>query len=1432
MKRYHLLTALILIMAMASSLLIPSAVAADTSWTSPTANAATTGGDGDGLEVTPENAYADGGGNAASMNCDCSGCSGDDSHLYYNFGFSIPAGATITGIEVRLDWNMDSNGGSDDNNMIVDLSWDGGSNWSSPQTDSSEPTSETTRYFGGSSDTWGHSWSATQLNDTNFRVRLECDADGYERDYYLDYVAVKVYYCTTTGCTGLINPSQNTTDTGGDNDGFENNPTYAYANGSNRAENNNGTGDRHRYWDYDFSSVPSNAAITGIQVRLDWWLDDTSGTNYIDVDLSWDGGNSWTSTKRASTERTSDGNPTDILGNACDTWGRTWNTSELSSSNFRVRLLCFSSSSTRDFRLDWVPVEVCYAGPAIHITKTATEASVAAGQTIHYTYQVTNETGQGNLTSVTVTDDKCSLLSGPSGDNGNSILEDGETWTYTCSYVTTCTDLNNGSVTNTATATGTVPGPIVVQVQDQDTETVTITAPTTLPNPALAECCGMDVVLVLDSSDSISNLNTIRNPAYAFVNALLPGTQSLVGVVEFDSQVVSPTVDLTNNITNINNRILGLSQTDGFFNELTNWQAALTEARMMLENAGGYSNDRNDIQHPDLIILISDGQPTTYGYPNSLGSYFGTEPDPPDINGAICAANAAKTSTGPIRIVYVDTDTDFTDAVQVAGSNTHPSNPIDITTDAIRSDPPGLTDVTAMANVLAAQANHCCTIVANAGEDVTICSGSSVQLDGSASGGTEPYAYSWAPSAGLDNPNIANPNASPSENTTYTLTVTDANLCSDTDDVLITVNPLPTVDAGDDLDICQYGDPINLDDTGESPSDGTWSGTGVSDSQFDPDDLIPGTYSIMYSYTNLDTGCYNSDNKTVTVNAAPDCEITADDAVCENSSGNLASVTETAGADYEWTIDNGSIDSDNTLSSITWSPDTDSTTTVTLNVTVTDNATGCSSACQKDVTINPLPECTITAPQTVCADSIDNAASVADAGNDATYEWSITNGNITGGQNTNSITWDAGSTSPVTLGINITDANGCSCTNDSVDVIVTPIPIASAVSNSPVCIGGIIQFTGGPGGMDSYSWTGPNGFSSNQQSPSITNASAAMAGIYTLIVTDGGCISDNATVSVSVLNCSGGGGIGGGEVGFGQTAPAVGATCPLALTVNMLGQITTAKMTSDGVLCEDCLAFDPLKQNSWEAKAGTKLTLEGNMVPQLIKVTQAGSSPPSGTAETIGSTYEINAYASLSGTTPSAISISPLFSMSSAYDPNELPKDTSEVIFAYYPNPNQGWLAMGSEGVIAEVGEARGTLNYFVPNTLLTKLAETAAKFEVSNLTVNPSQAQPAQQVTISVNVTNTGSTVGNYSVELKVNGITKSTKEVTVTAGTSLIVSFTTTEDAVGTYQVDIAGLKGEFVIAGSTGLNWLLIGGIIAAIILALGIWILVRWRRFSGY
>jgi len=76
------------------------------------------------------------------------------------------------------------------------------------------------------------------------------------------------------------------------------------------------------------------------------------------------------------------------------------------------------------------------------------------------------------------------------------------------------------------------------------------------------------------------------------------------------------------------------------------------------------------------------------------------------------------------------------------------------------------------------------------------------------------------------------------------------------------------------------------------------------------------------------------------------------------------------------------------------------------------------------------------------------------------------------------------------------------------------LPTAAAGSNSPVCVGGSLNLTSSGG--TSYSWTGPNGFTSSVQNPSIATVTAAASGTYTVVVTDANGCSANATASVSI----------------------------------------------------------------------------------------------------------------------------------------------------------------------------------------------------------------------------------------------------------------------------------------------------------------------------
>src|ERR1043166_2347281 len=83
--------------------------------------------------------------------------------------------------------------------------------------------------------------------------------------------------------------------------------------------------------------------------------------------------------------------------------------------------------------------------------------------------------------------------------------------------------------------------------------------------------------------------------------------------------------------------------------------------------------------------------------------------------------------------------------------------------------------------------------------------------------------------------------------------------------------------------------------------------------------------------------------------------------------------------------------------------------------------------------------------------------------------------------------------------------------------IFIPAPPCGAQNNGPVCVGSTLQFTATTVADATYSWTGPNGFTSTQQNPSIPNVPPAAAGNYVLTVTSpGGTTMCTNTVQVTV----------------------------------------------------------------------------------------------------------------------------------------------------------------------------------------------------------------------------------------------------------------------------------------------------------------------------
>jgi len=162
-------------------------------------NAADTGGNGNGYEGTPNNACAADGAVATDANTGTAGRStsctnaANDRHRFWGYAFGLPGTITsIDGITVRADAGMSNNGGT--SNLCVELSWDGGTTWTTAKSVSLSGTAMTTYMLGSTSDTWGHTWTAAQLSTANFRVRVTDATTQSNKDYRLDYLAVSVQY--------------------------------------------------------------------------------------------------------------------------------------------------------------------------------------------------------------------------------------------------------------------------------------------------------------------------------------------------------------------------------------------------------------------------------------------------------------------------------------------------------------------------------------------------------------------------------------------------------------------------------------------------------------------------------------------------------------------------------------------------------------------------------------------------------------------------------------------------------------------------------------------------------------------------------------------------------------------------------------------------------------------------------------------------------------------------------------------------------------------------------------------------------------------------------------------------------------------------------------------------------------------------------------
>ncbi|MBC7864389.1 MAG: SprB repeat-containing protein [Bacteroidia bacterium] len=446
------------------------------------------------------------------------------------------------------------------------------------------------------------------------------------------------------------------------------------------------------------------------------------------------------------------------------------------------------------------------------------------------------------------------------------------------------------------------------------------------------------------------------------------------------------------------------------------------------------------------------------------------------------------------------------------------------------------------------------------------CGGSTGSATVNASGGTGSLTYSWAPSGGTA------ATASALAANTYTCTITDANSCTSTVTVVVSNTGGPTASLFSQTNVlCNGGS------TGDATVNAS-GGTGTLTYSWAPSGgtaaTATGLSANTYTCTVTDgAGC--TQTQTVIITEAPAITTTTAsvNAACGSSNG-TATVNASGGTGaltYSWAPAGGSASTTIGVPAATYTCTITDASSCTQTVSVVvNNSTGpsvslfsqtnitCFGGINGDATVNASGG---TGSLTYSWSPSGGTAATATGLSANTYTCTVTDGagciqtqtvtiieppaiststssvnascgmsdgsatvNASGGTGSLTYSWaPAGGTASTTIGVpaatytcTITDANACT---NTVSVIVnnTGGPTANAIGNGPLCAGSTLILSGA-GGVG-YSWAGPNGFTDTNQNPTISGATTAESGTYTLTVTDaGGCTATN-TVSV-IVNAS------------------------------------------------------------------------------------------------------------------------------------------------------------------------------------------------------------------------------------------------------------------------------------------------------------------------
>ncbi|MFC1939142.1 hypothetical protein ACFLXO_00440 [Chloroflexota bacterium] len=285
------------------------------------------------------------------------------------------------------------------------------------------------------------------------------------------------------------------------------------------------------------------------------------------------------------------------------------------------------------------------------------------------------------------------------------------------------------------------------------------------------------------------------------------------------------------------------------------------------------------------------------------------------------------------------------------------------------------------------------------------------------------------------------------------------------------------------------------------------------------------------------------------------------------------------------------------------------------------------------------------------------------------------------------------------------------------------------------------------------------------------------------------------------------------------------------LETNILGEERGVKTEADGTLREPLKLSDPSGRFVIEVDSGSKITSDdGTPLTRLELSLFEGSIPLPGDIVILSPIYRVTGY--INELEIPRINFNPPARLTVLYDPRDLPENVFPPFVAYYTF-DRGLVPIEPiPGSTVEIGKAKAQISHASLFVVAAKLVPPPPplppKFEVSNLTINPRQGNLGQTVTISLEIANDGEIAGSYQLQLKIDGIVRIIKEITIAAKSRETVSFEISNLSVGSHQVEVAGLSGSFRIVSTAvipfrpGVDWFVldvsIGGAVCAGLLAL--------------